>query len=69
MQRSVSLNSREFELITGALSQLALFMTHLPFSSADDKKMYAEEVQKLIKRLKDQADAPVGGVYIDGVKQ
>ena len=69
MQRTVSLNGREFELVTGALSQLSLFMSHLPFSSADDKKMYREEVDKLIKRLKDQADAPVAGVFIDGVRQ
>lgn len=68
MQRTVSLNSREFELITGALNQLSLFMRHLPFSSADDKKMYQEEVDKLIKRLIDQAGAPIGGVYIDGAR-
>ncbi len=66
MQRTVSLNSREFELVIGSLSQLSLFIQGLPWSCSDEKRNYKEEIEGLIKRLKEQGDNSSGGVFIDG---
>lgn len=69
MQRTLSLNSREFELVVGSLTQLSTFIQGLPWSCSDEKRNYKEEIEGLIKRLKQQGDESVGGVYIDGVRQ
>lgn len=71
MQRTVSLNSREYELVLTGLSHSVEKLNtfeDMAIHTSDERKMLYEEYEKLITRLKEQADTPSGGTYIDGVR-
>lgn len=68
MQRTVSLNGREYELVQEALEHAIIYLRRSTMMEPDELKMLIEEHLNLHRRFKEQADTPSGGTYIDGVR-
>lgn len=66
MQRTLSLNSREYELVRGAVNQAKLSVACLPWSTEEERRMTIEEFNNLLKKIEDIENNSSGGVFIDG---
>lgn len=67
MQRTISVNGFEHYLILAGLAMLEAHYKVLPNEMSNDEcKMKIEEIAKLIKRLSEDSNKPIGGVFIDG---
>ncbi len=73
--RNLSLNGREFELISRALITASECAGVMELGtdkelSVDERKMIIEEHIRLFRKINDQGDTSnIGGVYLDGVRQ
>lgn len=66
MQRTLSLNSREYELVRGSVKKAQLSIKCLPWPTDEDRRAIMEEFDKLLAKIEDIENNGSGGVFIDG---